>query len=190
MGEVYSPGEDSHLLVEAIEEHFNGLQAYKLKAIDIGTGSGILALKILEMMKKKGIKGCVFAADINKTALKQLKDKRIKPVICNLFSGMGGRFDLIVFNPPYLPIDEYTEKYLKEVKHNLVNYGVIERFIRQLPEHLAEGGSCLLLISTLTGKGKIEKLLRKRRLGFEIVKEKKMDFERLIVYRISIGRGR
>ncbi|MFB6215986.1 MAG: methyltransferase, partial [Candidatus Aenigmatarchaeota archaeon] len=76
------------------------------KCLDIGTGSGILAVT----MAKKGAE--VVAADINPEALEAARDRAdqedtdIKLVESDLFENIEEEFDLIVFNPPYLPGEE------------------------------------------------------------------------------------
>lgn len=193
MTEIYHPAEDSKLLLKAVISFFRELKSKKQKtknfrAVDLGTGSGILAGEIRRGMDNLDLKGEVFATDINKEALKKVKQKteNITLVLSDLFSSLEERFDLAVFNPPYLPPDPETDRYLKDYWANIIDRGTVERFLRQLPEYLKDSGVCLLLISTLTGRERVEKLLEKSGLNFEVYLREKLSFEELIVYRISL----
>ena len=68
--------------------------------------------------------------------------------------GFAGPFDLVIFNPPYLPtrdeekIDDWLEYALDGGVDGRV---VIERFANEAGRVLAPGGRILLLISSLTG---------------------------------------
>src|SRR3989344_2383754 len=97
---IYEPKEDSYLLAEKVKEY-----AKDKSILDIGTGSGIQAVTA----KSAGAKS-VIASDINLEAInhvkKQFKKNKIRAVHSNLFDKIIGTFDLIIFNPPYLPEDK------------------------------------------------------------------------------------
>ncbi len=89
----------------------------KLLVLDIGTGCGAIGLAIA-----KNIPGCfVYATDISEKALKVAKTNafnlnlsdRIKFFKGYLFetipSNLKHKFNLIVSNPPYIPISEFKE---------------------------------------------------------------------------------
>lgn len=92
---VYEPREDSLLLQELVPQYAMGT------VLDMGAGTGILAEAALASAEK------VYAADIDPEAVAECRRRLGKRVICrqsDLFSRLKGlRFDLIVFNPPYLP---------------------------------------------------------------------------------------
>src|SRR3989344_8622037 len=97
---IYEPHEDSFLLVKQIKK----LSKDK-KVLDMGTGFGILA----ETALKSGARD-VLAVDINEGVVSYVMSKGIKAKISNLFSNVNEKFDLIVFNPPYLPEDELEDR--------------------------------------------------------------------------------
>ena len=73
------------------------------KLLDMGSGSGILANTALNLGVKR-----VVASDINKKALEKIKLKNPK-IVCvysNLFENINEKFNIIVFNTPYLPMDD------------------------------------------------------------------------------------
>ena len=104
--DIYEPKEDSELLKKYVSKFAIG------RVLDMGTGSGIQAL---EAVKSKDVRE-VIAVDINPQAIKKLNlevkktlCKKIKTVKSNLFSTMEGKFNTILFNPPYLPQDKGIE---------------------------------------------------------------------------------
>jgi len=97
--QIYSPAEDSFLMLENMEIPKGS------RVLDMGTGSGILAVEAAKFAKE------VVAADINHDAVEELKNQgipNIVPVHTDLFKNIEGGFDLILFNAPYLPGEEDT----------------------------------------------------------------------------------
>ena len=101
----------------------------------MGTGSGIQAIAA----KRSGVEKVV-AADINPEAIKcaKLNSKKLKIsfIQSDLFSNISEKFDLIVFNTPYLPKEppldpqwsggkEFIEKFLKNAKKHITLNGKI-----------------------------------------------------------------
>jgi release factor glutamine methyltransferase len=82
-------------------------QREPLRILDIGTGSGALLLALLRELKNAtGIGTDVSMAAIEVArgnAERNRLDARARFVCCNLADGLGGRFDLVVSNPPYIP---------------------------------------------------------------------------------------
>ncbi|MBS0248949.1 MAG: peptide chain release factor N(5)-glutamine methyltransferase [Proteobacteria bacterium] len=84
----------------------NGARDRPLRVLDIGTGSGALLLALLsELTHATGIGTDVSMAalEIARANAKQNKlEARAQFVCCNLADGVGGPFDLVVSNPPYI----------------------------------------------------------------------------------------
>ena len=107
--EVYSPREDTYLILEQVRKYAEG------KVLDMGTGSGILAI---EASRKADF---VYGADINKKALNQAEKsaegikniKFVKSDLLSYFKKNPETFDLIIFNPPYLPEEKYEPEEIK-----------------------------------------------------------------------------
>ncbi len=120
---IYEPAEDSYLLQEEVKKFVKP----NMKVLEIGTGSGILA----ETAKNMGAD--VLAVDINPEAVKYVKEKEINSIVSDLFSNVEDKFDLIIFNPPYLPREgmEPEDSQLATTGGEKGNE-VIERFLKEL----------------------------------------------------------
>ena len=139
---IYEPEEDSYLLNKYVKKYAKG------KVLDMGTGSGIQALTALENTKD------VLAADINQECIDYIKNKVIT-IQSDLFSNIKGKFDLIIFNPPYLP-EDYEEPEDSKVITTCgeIGFELVEKFLIEAKEHLENNGKILILISSLTGEAK------------------------------------
>src|SRR3989344_373396 len=91
---IYETREDSYLLAKYVKEYASG------RVLDIGCGSWILAEIAL------GKTNDVLAVDVDEEAVNFCKAKGINARVSDLFSNVNGKFDLIIFNPPYLPEDK------------------------------------------------------------------------------------
>ena len=182
---IYSPAEDSYLIASELKKYVKGKSI-----LDIGTGSGILAL---EAIKSKAIS--VLAADINTEVISNLNNIKLKSNIANLkvlksdlFSNIPkeSKFDIIVFNPPYLPLDNKEDK-----ESQLTTTGgkngdeIILKFLKKSPVYLKKEGIILLLVSSLTPKEKIISLLKKQSMNYQSISSKKLFFENLEVWKIQ-----
>ena len=165
---LYEPSDDSFLLQEQVRKYAKG------KVLDIGTGTGILAKTALEKTKD------VLAVDINEEAVKHCKKLNINCIKSDLFEKVKGKFDLIIFNPPYLPEDNIN------LEDNLNHIGgkkgneILERFFSQAKEHLKKDGKILVLFSSLTPN--INNIIKKYNFKFKKLSEKSFFFEKLYVY--------
>jgi release factor glutamine methyltransferase len=114
---VLDPRPESELLIEAVEKYFQN-KKQKLKIIDIGTGSGCLAVSLAMEYKNS----MITATDISKSALDVAKKnskngnvcQQIKFKCCN-WCAIKENFDVGVTNPPYLTDNEYNNL-SKEIK--------------------------------------------------------------------------
>jgi len=165
---IYEPREDSYLIEKYIGKLCKG------KVLDVGCGSGILSLKAME-------NGCgVSAVDIDEEAVNYCREKGINAKISDLFLEVSGKFDWIVFNPPYLPLDAD-----EDVKSRKITTGgdrgfeLIERFFSEAGDYLENDGRVLIVFSSLTGD--VEGVMKRYGFKFEILEEKKLFFERLFV---------
>lgn len=179
---VYEPAEDSFFLAEVISKSIKKFPAFilkNLKAMDMGAGSGIQSKTFLS----SGINKCnITAVDINPDSIKEIKNIPIKKIKSNLFSKVKGRFDIIAFNPPYLPQHEYDNK--PDTAGGKKGDETIIRFIRQLKSHLAKKSICFLLTSSLTPNKAWQAEAKKQKLKIKKLAEKPLFCEKLYVWEI------
>lgn len=174
MSLIYFPEEDSYLLQKILKEQ---IKNKNINCLEMGIGSGI-QLKTLKELGVENISG----VDINIEAVKHCKKLKFNVWESNLFSKVKGEYDLIIFNPPYLPEDKNFE----DEESKLITTGgkmggeLINEFLIQAKKHLTKKGKIFLLISSLT-KG-INWLDYKKKL----VAEKKIFFENLEVWELQL----
>ena len=183
--EVYRPSDDTFLLAKHLDVSAGEA------ALDIGTGCGLLGI----LSAKRGAK--VVAIDINPHAVRcaQLNAKlndvadRFEARQGNLFEKVGHReFDLIIFNPPYLPTEQNdkAERWLEKAwQGGKTGREVIERFMQALPRYLKPKGRMLMVLSSLSDPEKVVSALDAQGLDATTLEEEPLEFERLIVLRAS-----
>ena len=125
----------------------------------MGSGSGIQAQTCRELDFKN-----ILTADINPKAIKHLTPLNFKTIQTNLFEKIPKqKFNLIIFNPPYLPEDKREPEDSKlATTGGKEGYEIIIRFLEQAKNYLSDKGTILLIISSLSKpdiiKNKAEKL--------------------------------
>lgn len=172
--EIYSPAEDSYLLSETIKKY---VKDKTITVLEIGIGSGIQLQTLSELgIKKKNI----FGGDINKKSVEYCKKLGFNCINSNLFSKISGTFDLIIFNPPYLPANKYDK--LPDTTGGKKGDETILRFLKQFKNHLKKDGKCFLLTSSLTPMSRINKILKNSKA--KIIAKKKLFQEELVIFLI------
>jgi release factor glutamine methyltransferase len=179
---VYEPDEDSFLMAEAIEVESGDF------VLDVGCGSGLLGLVAAKTAER------VLSVDINPAALEcTLENGRLNGASnleirrSDLFSNISESFDIIIFNPPYLPteVDEPIDGSSLAWDGGPSGREVIDRFLPDAPEHVNDGGKIYLLGSSLSDYEKTISVLKDFGFQISIVASKKLDFEELVVIRAN-----
>ena len=178
--QVYPVREDTLLLLEAALEEVRPSD----RVLDLGTGSGYIARHLVAKAT------FILATDVNPHACRMASSVGIGVARADLTAGLQGHFDLILFNPPYLPtkpgerIDDWLERALDGGESGR---DVIGRLLSDLPRVLAPGGRLLLVISEITGTGEVLGLLRNA--GFEagIVRRNRIEGEDLLVVKAELS---
>jgi len=172
--EIYFPKEDSYFFTQILEKHISEFLNRKSNStlLEIGSGSGVH----LETLLKLGIKKRnIFSCDINSLSVRHCKKLGFNCVYSDLFSNVKDlrlsseaipkvafphrkgrlsevnrrdpRFDVIIFNPPYLP-----ENSLEPENSRISTTGgklggeVINEFLKQAKYYLNENGKIFLLL--------------------------------------------
>ena len=180
MSPIYQPAEDSYLLSKILEKEIPNQTKDNpnLKFLEIGSGSGIL----LQTASKLGIKKRnLYAADINQSAVEHCKNLGFNCIYSNLFENIEGKFNIMIFNPPYLPEDK-KESQDSQIATTGGQKGseIINKFLEQAENYLEDNGKIYLLISSLT-QGINWKNFSKKLLGKE-----KLFMEELYVWELAI----
>jgi len=153
------------------------------EVLDMGTGSGVCAVFAARYARR------VVAVDINPAAVRcaginarlNHAEQRIEVRHGDLFAPVSGeRFDLILFNPPFLqgtPRDDRDRAWRST--------DVPERFAAELPAHLKPGGSALVVLSTFGGAPSFLEAFHRRGLAVSVLTERRFVNERLAIFRLE-----
>lgn len=149
---VLIPRPETELLAEWVIEHLprGG------RVLDLGTGSGAIALSVASMRPDAEVTG----VDVSVSALAVAKrnrgalhlEERVRLLESNLFSGVAGeKFDLVAANLPYVTDSEYPElaPEVRDHEPRLAltapdeGFALIEAAAASLPGHLLPGGGAI-----------------------------------------------
>tara|TARA_Y100000310_G_scaffold270603_1_gene284572 strand:+ start:9128 stop:9679 length:552 start_codon:yes stop_codon:yes gene_type:complete len=176
---IYEPAEDSYLLEGVVRDYLKD-KDNNIKILDMGSGSGIQAINC----KNLGFEN-ILCCDINPKAVEYLDGKGLNVVKSDLFSNIekDKRFDLILFNAPYLPKDkrEPGDSQISTTAGDK-GYEIIIKFLKQAKGFLSEKGTVLLLFSSLSNPETILKNAEEKGYKYNKLKSLKLDFEELYVY--------
>lgn len=144
---TYFPTRFDHLLI--FEDWLKEYEGSKASAIDVGVGSGVITYQLLNHGFEK-----ITATDSNPNAIyglkKAVEKKRLTSQVellwGDLFSGNSHPADLIVFNPPWLPLAPENEGIDKAMFYD---EDLFPRFFAEAVKHLNADGRLVLLFSNL-----------------------------------------
>jgi len=190
--EVYEPAEDTFQLLEIINIRKGD------KVLEIGTGCGVIALECIMQGAE------VICTDINPYAVDTLrrtiennKQKLSGPIevrLGDLFTVVkpDENFDVIIFNPPYLPTQSEDRTggsgwFDVAVDGGSSGLEITNRFLESVKYFLKKNGSAYFVFSSLCDRTKLEEILNI--LGFKsmIISSKNYDDETLDIYKIFIS---
>ncbi len=176
---VYDPCEDTYLIWKKLEQYAHG------DVLDMGTGTGILACEAARYVNH------VLAVDIDPKAIlycqERIKNTKIEFRYSDLFSKIhkDEKFDLIIFNPPYLPADEREDKE-SAIATTGGKYGweIIENFLKEVRSYMKKNAKILMVFSSLTNKEKVDSLLEENGFKYKMLARQRVAFESLYLYLI------
>lgn len=179
--QVYQPAEDTFLLIRTAEAELRSTDS----VCEIGCGSGAVSAALMQKCAR------LKAVDINPHAVACAREKGVDAVPGDMFSPFAAeeRFDLILFNAPYLPTapEERIDDWLEYALDGGVDgREPLRRFLPQAVSHLSDTGRILLLISSLTGVEEVISLAAESGLcACTAAEEIQEDGERLIVLKLE-----
>lgn len=159
--EVYPPSEDSVLLIESLDIK-NGD-----RVLEIGCGSGVVSIHCAANGAQ------VVSVDINPQAVRLTKSNfSANDLPCDvresdLYSAVDGQFDTIVFNLPYLPVQD-EGMLAKAWSGGDDGLGPLPALLDGMGEYLLPGGRVVVVVSSLMDQVRLSSLLGKykvRELG-------------------------
>jgi len=122
---VLIPRFETEELVSKTLEYASIIFKEPLKAVDLGTGSGCIAITL---KKKLGSKIDMSAVDISKAALEvaslnaKENEVEIKFYHGDMLEPLEEKFDLIISNPPYIRKDEEIMKIVRDNEPSIALY--------------------------------------------------------------------
>lgn len=104
---VLIPRFETELLVDKTIKYINKLFRKQIKILDVGTGSGCIAITLAKETNSK-VSACDISLEALLVAKKNAKENKvaINFVYSDLFSNIKDKFDVIISNPPYIAYDE------------------------------------------------------------------------------------
>jgi release factor glutamine methyltransferase len=189
--EVYEPAEDTFQLLEAIQIKKDE------SVLEIGTGCGLIAL----VCAQKGAN--VVCTDINPYAIELTRRNFEKNMSLlkgslqiregNLFSVLNKDelFDVIIYNPPYIPTSSTdliggSGWFDKSVDGGKDGLKVTRRFIEGLKSHLTKMGRAYFVFSSLSDQKLLNKIIAENNLKSEIINTYNYNDERIEIILLTI----
>ncbi|MEV4110660.1 methyltransferase [Nonomuraea sp. NPDC049695] len=154
----------SHLLGEAVLAEVRAGD----RVLDMGTGSGVNAILAASTAKQ------VLAVDINPVAVEAARGNaerngvadRVEVRLSDVFADVDGRFDLIVFDPPFR---WFAPRDLLEAATTDENYRAMTSFFRQAREHLTPAGRMLIFFGSSGDLAYLRHLMDEQGFDVEVV---------------------
>jgi release factor glutamine methyltransferase len=177
--DVYNPSDDSYLLLKVVDVSPDE------SLLEMGTGTGLVAVHAAKLGAK------VTGVDINPHAVDCARrnaarnNVRLEIVRGDLFDKILGSFDVIAFNPPYLPGETTSTTWIEKAwSGGEEGSEVAIRFLRDAWRHLNPGGRIYIILSSVGGLMSVLKAA-KERYGMEMLIEQHMFFESIFAYKLE-----
>ncbi|MBU1913812.1 MAG: HemK2/MTQ2 family protein methyltransferase [Thermoplasmatota archaeon] len=178
--EVYNPSDDSYLLLKVVDV------SQEERFLEMGPGTGLLSIHAAKLG------AIVTAADVNPHAVECTKRNaaknsvRIDTFKSDLFEKVQGNYDVIVFNPPYLPGATTSTSWIERAwSGGDEGSETAVQFLNDAWKHLSPGGRIFMILSSVGGLMSVLKSARER-YDSEMLEEQHMFFESIYAYRFRL----
>jgi release factor glutamine methyltransferase len=173
MNDYYKPSDDTFLLAECLQN------ASGRSALEIGAGSGYICEILTKHFKT------VVATDIDLDAITQAKEnvRGVMFLCCDSSSAVTNmKFDLVVMNPPYLPSETIKDLAVDGGKDGIE---ISIKMARDAIRLLHGDGKIMIVVSSLANYRLLMERLNDLGLRTEIIGERKLGFEQIMVMQAS-----
>ena len=180
--DIYEPSEDTFLTIDTAKELIN--ISKDITILDMGTGTGIIGLylstlsNVKEVVLADRLDEALELAKKNYYLNKGLVKANLRFVKSNLFSNIKDKFDIIVFNTPYIPCNR-----LEIRKFGIIAYSwcggndgsrVAIRFLNKVNDYINKDSYIILTTSSIANQAKINSAIKRNNL--KIIKENKIAY--------------
>jgi release factor glutamine methyltransferase len=169
--DVYKPLENEHACADYCRKGD--------RVLDLGCGSGVGAVFCAPKVRE------LVAVDINTSAVKNTEENckrnglnNVEVKQSDMFSGVEGKFDLILANPPYLEVE-----FEKESEQFATSVRYLPTLFSQVGQHLAEDGR-LLIQYPIWFRGTIERLASSQ--GMKVVAVRRLPLKSPGLFLLSL----
>jgi len=177
---TYFPTRFDHLIL--FDNWLKRYEGPKKTAIEIGVGSGVLSLQLVQHGFQK-----VFGTDINPNAIVGLKEfmgetklsRKIELDLGHLFGKWEKQTELIVFNPPWLPKMSSQEKHDEAIYYDK---NLFSNFFKEAQKRLLPKGKIVILFSNLA---KITNVTKKHPIENELEKGGRFKLEKFLTKKVK-----
>lgn len=181
--EVYVPAEDSFLLAK----HAKKLRG---KILEIGCGSGLVSLECAVSNKNNFVEGVDInpnAVELSKKNAKVNNIENVRFYQSDLFEKIKGKYDFVLFNPPYLPTDEEKIKTKLNYAFDGGKSGLetIRKFIANVAKHVKKKGAVYIIASSQCGIEKVKLMFNKNDFKVDVIEEELFFFEKIALLKAT-----
>lgn len=170
---VYRPSEDTFLILDNIVPGNT--------VLEVGCGSGMISVYCAKIGRE--VTCCDVSPDARSCAEKNAIRNHVELHIVDsqLFNSIAGKFDTIIFNPPYLPTDDRFEE-SEQWDGGKDGFDITRPFLKSAHYFLTESGSIYIILSSLTD---VDSLIEEfPQYTFKLKTKQSFFFETLFLYQL------